>query len=62
MIRVDVDYESIQLGQGGSVLMVSASGTVLKLWQALLAADVRPPNLLQPYPYELVHTGQNDSA
>jgi hypothetical protein len=31
MIAVDVDYESIQLGQGGSMLMVSASGTTVKL-------------------------------
>ena len=26
-VGVDVDYESIQIGQGGSMLMVSASGT-----------------------------------
>ena len=31
VIGVDVDYESIQLGQGGSMLMVSASGTIVKL-------------------------------
>jgi uncharacterized protein YbjQ (UPF0145 family) len=31
VIGVDVDYESIQLGQGGSMLMVSASGTAIKL-------------------------------
>ena len=31
VIGVDVDYESIQLGQGGSMLMVSASGTAVKL-------------------------------
>ena len=31
MIRVDLDYESIQLGQGGSMLMVSASGTIVNL-------------------------------
>src|SRR5215216_7862332 len=31
VIGVDVDYESIQVGQGGSLLMVSASGTAVKL-------------------------------
>jgi uncharacterized protein YbjQ (UPF0145 family) len=31
VIGVDVDYESIQLGQGGSMLMVSASGAIVKL-------------------------------
>ena len=31
VIGVDVDYESIQLGQGGSMLMVSASSTAVKL-------------------------------
>jgi uncharacterized protein YbjQ (UPF0145 family) len=31
VIGVDVDYESIQLGQGGSMLMVSTSGTAVKL-------------------------------
>jgi uncharacterized protein YbjQ (UPF0145 family) len=31
VIGVDVDYESIQVGQGGSMLMVSASGTAVKL-------------------------------
>jgi uncharacterized protein YbjQ (UPF0145 family) len=31
VISVDVDYESIQLSQGGSVPMVSASGTIVKL-------------------------------
>jgi uncharacterized protein YbjQ (UPF0145 family) len=31
VIGVDVDYESIQLGQGGSMLMVSASDTAVKL-------------------------------
>jgi uncharacterized protein YbjQ (UPF0145 family) len=31
VIRVDVDYESIQIGQRGSMLMVSASGTAVKL-------------------------------
>jgi uncharacterized protein YbjQ (UPF0145 family) len=30
VIGVDVDYESIQVGQGGSMLMVSASGTAVK--------------------------------
>ncbi len=30
-IEVDVDYESIQIGQGGGMLMVSASGTAVKL-------------------------------
>jgi uncharacterized protein YbjQ (UPF0145 family) len=28
---VDVDYESIQFGQGGGMLMVSATGTAVKL-------------------------------
>ena len=31
VVGVDVDYESIQVGQGGSMLMVSASGTAIKL-------------------------------
>ena len=31
VIGVDVDYESIQIGQGGSMLMVSASGTAVKV-------------------------------
>jgi len=31
VIGVDVDDKSIQLGQGGSMLMVSASGTAVKL-------------------------------
>jgi uncharacterized protein YbjQ (UPF0145 family) len=31
IIGVDVDYESIQVGQGGSMLMVSASGTSVRL-------------------------------
>ena len=31
VIGVDVDYESIQGGQGGNMLMVSASGTAVKL-------------------------------
>ena len=32
VIGVDVDYEPIQIGQGGSMLMVSASGTAVTLW------------------------------
>jgi Putative heavy-metal-binding len=28
---IGVDYESIQVGQGGSMLMVSASGTAVRL-------------------------------
>ena len=31
VIGVDVDYESIQIGQGGGMLMVSASGTAVTL-------------------------------
>jgi uncharacterized protein YbjQ (UPF0145 family) len=31
VIGVDVDYESMQMGQGGGMLMVSASGTAVKL-------------------------------
>jgi uncharacterized protein YbjQ (UPF0145 family) len=31
VIGVDVDYESIQVEQGGSMLMVSGSGTAVKL-------------------------------
>lgn len=30
VIGVDLDYETIQLGQGGGMLMVSASGTAVK--------------------------------
>jgi uncharacterized protein YbjQ (UPF0145 family) len=31
VVGVDVDYESIRIGQGGGTLMVSASGTAVKL-------------------------------
>lgn len=31
VIGVDLDYESIQIGQGGGMLMVSASGTAVEL-------------------------------
>jgi len=31
VIGVDVDYESIQIGHGGGMLMVSASGTAERL-------------------------------
>jgi uncharacterized protein YbjQ (UPF0145 family) len=31
VIGVDVDYESIQVGQGTSMLMISASGTAVNL-------------------------------
>ena len=31
VIGVDVDYESIQVGQGGSMMMVSTSGTAVRL-------------------------------
>ncbi len=31
VVGVDVDYESIQMGQGGGMMMVSASGTAVKL-------------------------------
>jgi uncharacterized protein YbjQ (UPF0145 family) len=31
VIGVGVDYESIQIRQGGGMLMVSASGTAVKL-------------------------------
>ncbi len=31
VIAVDLDYESIQIGQGGGMLMVSASGTAVQL-------------------------------
>ena len=31
VIGVDLDYESIQVGSGGSMLMVSASGTAIRL-------------------------------
>ena len=30
VLGVDLDYETIQVGQGGSMLMVSASGTAVK--------------------------------
>ena len=36
VIGVDLDYESIQMGQGGGMLMVSASGTAVEI--------DRPPN------------------
>ncbi len=31
VIGIDIDYESIQVGSGGGMLMVSASGTAVKL-------------------------------
>ena len=31
VLGVDLDYESIQMGQGGGMLMVSASGTAVRL-------------------------------
>lgn len=31
LLGVDLDYESISLGQGGGMLMVTASGTAVKL-------------------------------
>ena len=31
VVGVDVDYELIRMGQGGGTIMVSASGTALKL-------------------------------
>lgn len=31
IIGVDLDYETIQLGQGGGMLMVSASGTAVSI-------------------------------
>ena len=31
VLAVDLDYETIQVGQGGGMLMVSASGTAVKV-------------------------------
>ena len=31
VIGVNVDYESVQIGEGDNMLMVSASGTAVKL-------------------------------
>jgi uncharacterized protein YbjQ (UPF0145 family) len=31
VISVDLDYESLQVGQGGNMLMVSANGTAVRL-------------------------------
>lgn len=31
VVGVDIDYETIQVGSGGSMLMVSASGTAVKV-------------------------------
>jgi uncharacterized protein YbjQ (UPF0145 family) len=31
IIGMDLDYESLQIGQGGSMLMVSANGTAVRL-------------------------------
>ncbi len=31
IVGVDLDYESIQVGQGGGMLMVSASGTAVEI-------------------------------
>jgi len=30
VVGVDLDYETIQVGQGGSMLMVSANGTAVR--------------------------------
>jgi uncharacterized protein YbjQ (UPF0145 family) len=48
VIGVDVDYESIQIGQGGGMLMVSASRTAVKFLRAHRRRNARAPNLLQP--------------
>ncbi len=31
VVGIDLDYESIKVGRGGNMLMVSASGTAVKL-------------------------------
>src|SRR3972149_5893032 len=31
VVSVDLDYESLQVGQGGGMLMVSASGTAVRI-------------------------------
>lgn len=31
IVGMDLDYESLQIGQGGSMLMVSANGTAVRL-------------------------------
>ncbi len=31
IVGVDLDYETIRVGQGGNMLMVSASGTAVKV-------------------------------
>lgn len=31
IVGVDIDYETIQMGQGGGMLMVSANGTAVRL-------------------------------
>lgn len=31
IVGVDLDYESLQIGQGGNMLMVSANGTAVRL-------------------------------
>lgn len=31
VIAVDVDYEAIQIGSGGAMLMVTASGTAVRV-------------------------------
>lgn len=31
VVSVDLDYESLQIGQGGNMLMVSANGTAVRL-------------------------------
>ncbi len=31
VVGVDIDYETIQVGQGGNMLMVSASGTAVRI-------------------------------
>jgi uncharacterized protein YbjQ (UPF0145 family) len=47
VIGVNVDYESIQMGQGDG--MRSALQGPQSSSSGLLAADARPPDVLQPY-------------
>ena len=41
--QMGVDYQCIQLGQGGSMLIVSASGTAVKLKRVTHCGQPQPP-------------------
>jgi hypothetical protein len=54
VVRVAVVYGAVWMGQNGGMLMVSASGTAVKVSSTLLAADAQLQNVLQPGRYGTV--------